>query len=176
MLLEAGANPNVKNEEGFSVLDTIMGTFKPDDAFKDENQEGTKQWILMLNLLKEKGINFKDPDRPAIPVFLVSVNQSWAPKASLQLAVIKYLMAEGADIKARVGIDNNPTILMVLIQLNDTDQDLFQGLIDLGADVLSKDDKGRNLSDYIPNLPPSKNRDVAEWLRQLYYDKCLEEL
>ena len=169
--LEAGANPNVRTSKGESMLDIVLRTFVPSGYGRTRDQEDIEQWLLLLNILKEKGANFADADHSAIGVYLSGANHgSTSTSAKVQLQVIKFLMGAGADINAK--LEHGKSILMLAIQVSQ-DQELLQGLIDLGADLTAEDENGKALPDYVPEFPSdTANYKVGEWLKQKYHDKA----
>ena len=183
-LIDAKADLTVRNSKDASLLDIILLTFNTDGyavVGHDNTKEKLEHWLLMLNLLKERGVDFSDPKSPAIPLFLANGRKlnTWSgdkfTKAQLKLGVVKFLKEAGADITARIN-SKKSTLLMLIIQMEqDKDtKELIEGLIDLGADVLGEDENGKALPDYIPNFPnDTSNYKICEWLKQLYYDKFL---
>ena len=181
-LLKAGGDTSVKNPEGLGVFNLISVTFRPSGSLDDDgndykDEENIEKWTLLLNILKQEGFRFGEAGQDEIGAFIFGANVARKQKSKpytlspkVQLAVVKLLKENGADINAKLK-DRLP-VLMIAVSLN-PNMELLRGLVDLGANLLAKDHEGKNLPAYIPDYPSgSSYYKACEWLREKYNDKA----
>jgi len=119
LLLEKGANPNVKNNYGETP---IMLAAKNND-------------IVLVKLLVSKGVSINSKDGKGNPVLTEAVNKN-------NPEFVRYLLENGASVNVKdMWMNKEKTALMIAIE-NYANMDIIELMVAKGADLNAKDSDG----------------------------------
>jgi ankyrin repeat protein len=171
-LLEAGANPNLKNNEGCTALsflftsDTDMRT--TEDAF--ENDTIGK----LLRLFQQRGCDLNAEVNDALDTMLCwTINsrfgkfcQSRRGRSTLKGLIVNALLKLGAEVNKANKVGGTP--LMYCCQSESAGmEDIQISLLEAGADVTARDKTGATALHYAAQNP---DRNVARQRTELLFD------
>ena len=142
ILINAGADINVKNDEGYSAKDI---------AFKYANVETLKTFI-------DNAANYRDLNQATKDLFLAISNESTTR------GQIGYLLLIGADINARD--QDGVTPLMIAAKYN-TNPEILRYLLEAKAYVIVQDNEGKTAKDYARQ---NTNPEILEFFEVLEND------